>query len=317
MTTAQLQRYGKLVSGSGFPIEDQDVQGEALPFFKVADISAASQDGALLWPGSSISRDTAIRLRAAVIPQGATVLPKIGAALLGNRRALTTMPSCIDNNVLALVPSQRLLPRFGYYLMTTIDSAKFALPGPVPSMDVRALGQSQVQVPEIAVQHAIAGYLDRETARIDALVAAKRRMVEVLGERLAAWTHATLVGGQESFGSVPLKAVARWVEGPGIMAHDFRDDGVPLLRIRNLVGDTIDLDGCGYVSPELGLSRWNHLRVHAGELLISGSARSGTPVVVPPEAEGALPYTGLIRLWPTSRRLHRDYLRARVSAFWA
>ena len=34
-----------------------------------------------------------------------------------------------------------------------------------------------------SAQRAIADYLDRETARIDALIAAKRRMVELLEER--------------------------------------------------------------------------------------------------------------------------------------
>ena len=40
-------------------------------------------------------------------------------------------------------------------------------------------------VPPLVAQRAIADYLDRETARIDALIAAKRRMVELLEERSA------------------------------------------------------------------------------------------------------------------------------------
>ena len=39
------------------------------------------------------------------------------------------------------------------------------------------------QLPAARAQRAIADYLDRETARIDALIAAKRRMVELLEER--------------------------------------------------------------------------------------------------------------------------------------
>ena len=38
-------------------------------------------------------------------------------------------------------------------------------------------------LPSLPAQRAIADYLDRETARIDALIAAKRRMVELLEER--------------------------------------------------------------------------------------------------------------------------------------
>ncbi len=47
-----------------------------------------------------------------------------------------------------------------------------------------AIADLPIPVPPIATQRAIADYLDRETARIDALIAAQRRMVELLGEEL-------------------------------------------------------------------------------------------------------------------------------------
>ena len=49
-----------------------------------------------------------------------------------------------------------------------------------------ALAAFPVVVPPLPAQRAIADYLDRETARIDALIAAKRRMVELLEERAVA-----------------------------------------------------------------------------------------------------------------------------------
>jgi type I restriction enzyme, S subunit len=171
------------------------------------------------------------------------------------------------------------------------------------------LAELPLPLPPASTQRSIADYLDRETRRIDGLVAARRHIVELLDERQASWLHQTLASLGSTSRTVPLKSVARWVEGPGIMTVDFRDEGMPLLRIRNLVGDTVDLTGCGHVSASLARERWNHLRVHTGELLVSGSARSGTPVVVPPEADGAVPYTGLIRMWPTNGNLTRDYLR--------
>ena len=41
----------------------------------------------------------------------------------------------------------------------------------------------KVRLPDVADQRAIADYLDAETARIDALIAKKARLVSVLGER--------------------------------------------------------------------------------------------------------------------------------------
>lgn len=190
----QLRRVATLVSGSGFPIEEQDLQGEALPFFKVADISASSSDGRLRTPLSSISRETAARLRASVLPEGTTILPKIGAALFGNRRAMTTRPSCIDNNVLAIVPSKDLHPRFVYYMLLDFDATELALPGPVPSLDVGALMQRRIFAPTLSIQQAIAEYLNRETSRIDRLIATKRRMVELVTERWQVVMHDAVAG---------------------------------------------------------------------------------------------------------------------------
>ena len=56
--------------------------------------------------------------------------------------------------------------------------------GGCQTSDRRLSGDSGVfQLPPVVTQRAIADYLDRETARIDALIAAKRRMVELLEER--------------------------------------------------------------------------------------------------------------------------------------
>ncbi|MBI4516306.1 MAG: restriction endonuclease subunit S [Deltaproteobacteria bacterium] len=50
----------------------------------------------------------------------------------------------------------------------------------IPKADI---GASMLPVPPLAVQRAIADYLDRETARLDALVAAKERVLALLAEK--------------------------------------------------------------------------------------------------------------------------------------
>jgi len=185
-----------------------------------------------------------------------------------------------------------------------------------PAISLDEVGRIEVPCPAEPRQREVADFLDLETSRIDALIATMQQMVKLLEERQSSWLHSVVKSSSKLKmpGMVPLKAVAQWVEGPGISAVDFRDEGVPLLRIRNLVEDTVDLTGCGFVPESLANERWNHLRVRAGELLVSGSARSGTPVVVPPEAAGAVPYTGLLRIWPVSSRLERAYLRLFLSS---
>lgn len=84
-------------------------------------------------------------------------------------------------------------------------------------------------------------------------------------------------------------------EGPGILGKDFRKEGIPLIRIAGMDGTTVKLKGCNYLDPEMVNDKWNHFRLDIGDILISSSASLDRIAEVDEEAEGAIPYTGLIR----------------------
>jgi len=60
-----------------------------------------------------------------------------------------------------------------------LNAAKSAVPG-IDRSDIHTI---PVGVPPLATQRAIADYLDRETARLDALVAVKERVLRLLAEK--------------------------------------------------------------------------------------------------------------------------------------
>jgi hypothetical protein len=64
-----------------------------------------------------------------------------------------------------------------------------------PAINAWQLGTFEVAVPDIDEQQLIADYLDRETAKIDALVEKKEQLIELLQEkRTALITHAVTKG---------------------------------------------------------------------------------------------------------------------------
>jgi type I restriction enzyme S subunit len=77
----------------------------------------------------------------------------------------------------------------------------------------------------IASQRAIADYLDCETARIDALIVAKTRMVELLEERAAAFVES--LAGDEKWPRIPLTRIIVGIEQGWSPQCDARvpDDG--------------------------------------------------------------------------------------------
>ncbi len=190
-----------------------------------------------------------------------------------------------------------------------------------------------VALPSADEQASILSFLDHETARIDALIEEQQRLIELLKEkRQAVISHAVTKGldptvpmkdsGVEWLGEVP----AHWAlvpfglafeyqEGPGIMAVDFRDEGVPLVRISGVQGRWVTLEGCNYLEPSKVKEKWAHFRLDKGDLIISGSASMGLVSEVGEDAAGAVAYTGLIRLKPRANISIRDFIRSVVGSY--
>ena len=185
----------------------------------------------------------------------------------------------------------------------------------------------RVALPPRAEQLAIIRFLDRETGKIDALIAEQEKLVALLAEkRQATISHAVTKGLNPNapmkysnvawLGEVPahwrikpLRYCVDYQEGPGIMADDFRDEGVPLLRVAGVQGHWTTLEGCNYLDPQKVSVKWPHFRLKKGDLLISASASMGTISEVGHEAEGAVAYTGIIRLRGKAGEMVKDYVR--------
>ncbi len=92
------------------------------------------------------------------------------------------------------------------------------------NLDIDAYMAQRMPLWPLATQCAIANYLDRETARIDVLVAAKRRMVELLEDRFVRFVQ-SLVDPSAPLAQgrlIPLKHMAKIERG--VFSHRPRND---------------------------------------------------------------------------------------------
>ncbi|MCA2990979.1 restriction endonuclease subunit S, partial [Gemmatimonas sp.] len=147
---------------------------------------------------------------------------------------------------------------------------------------------------------------DRETAKIDALVAEQRRLMDLLREkRQAVISHAVTKGlnpeapmkdsGVEWLGAVPahwdLNPLKRYIafitSGSRGWADHYADKGDVFLRIANLTRETIrlDLDDVQRVQVPEG-AEGERTRVESGDILFSITAYLGSVAVIPDSFEG-------------------------------
>ncbi|MDZ5646981.1 restriction endonuclease subunit S [Nitrospirillum sp. BR 11828] len=284
----RLKQVGRLVGGAGFPHEYQDKEGEDFPFYKVSDLGISLDGRNMGIPGNSVSRDISIILGAKIIPNGSIIYAKIGAALLLNRRRVTVIDCCIDNNMSAFVPHlEKISSSWAWYWLSIVDFGKFVNPGAVPSLSEGDQSILPFLVPDIQEQHAITAFLDRETAKIDALIAEQERLIALLAEkRQAVISHAVTKGlnpaapmkdsGIDWLGEVPahwevkrLKFLARVQSGvaKGRDLGDVETVVVPFLRVANVQDGYLDLEDVAAI--EIGLHEVARYLLQPGDVLMN------------------------------------------------
>ncbi len=249
-----IKHLGRLKGGAGFPHEHQGSEGEELSFHKVNALAQAARDGVLLSSDNTISLETAKKLGAFIFPPRTIVFAKVGAALLLGRIRLLNHDACLDNNMMGLVVhSDAYCVDFVKNAMSLVRFDLIANPGAVPSLNEGQIGDFQLAIPPIPEQTQIAAFLDRETAKIDELVAEQRRLMELLKEkRQTVISHAVTQGlnpdapmkpsGIEWLGDVPahwevipLKHLCSLLKDGTHLPPERVGEGVPLLSVRNIV----------------------------------------------------------------------------------
>lgn len=183
-----------------------------------------------------------------------------------------------------------------------------------PAVSDRIIFESRLPLPPLPEQRRIAAILDQADA-----LRAKRR--EALAQ-LDSLTQSIFIdmfgdpGNPKGWDLVSLPEATDFQEGPGIMAKDFRQEGVPLVRLAGLDGANVSLRGCNFVEPDMFARKWAHFALNEGDILILTSATFGNPAVVGKEAAGAIFYTGIIRFKPKPSGLDAVYLRHFLASTW-
>jgi type I restriction enzyme, S subunit len=272
-TAVPIKHLGRLKGGAGFPHIEQGLEGEELSFHKVNALAQADSYGFLQPSDNTITRDKAAQLGAFIFPPKSIVFAKVGAALLLARIRLLSEDACIDNNMMGLVVYKHEHDvGFVKYAMNLVRFDLIANPGAVPSLNESQIGNFILAAPTRDEQQTIAVFLDRETAKIDALIGEQQRLIELLKEkRQAVISHAVTKGlnpntqmkdsGIEWLGKVPehwevkrLKYVAELIDGDRSSTYpseqDIVDTGIPFLSSKNIVGYKFYNENLRFISKE-------------------------------------------------------------------
>lgn len=192
-------------------------------------------------------------------------------------------------------------PRFGHYYLHALDVWKvfYGLGGGVrQSMKFADVRRLPVLLPPMEEQARIADFLERETARIDALVDKKRRLIDLLEEkRTATITQAVTKGldpsvpmkdsGVRSLGDIPTHwdagRLKNWwtVLDCKHRTSTYVDAGVPIVGTVQVKPGRLSLAGAKHTTYEeyLDLIEGGR-RPHEGDIIYSRNASLGSAAYV-------------------------------------
>ena len=138
-----------------------------------------------------------------IFPEDTLLIAMYGATI--GRLGILKVNACTNQACCALAKAMTLDPKFTYYWFWAFREQIISLSsgGGQPNINQEKIKGLRVPAPIISEQRAIAAFLDRETARLDALVEKKRRLIALLEEKRAAVISRAVTRGLDE--SAPMK----------------------------------------------------------------------------------------------------------------
>lgn len=159
--------------------------------------SGAVNDGYITEPSEYITREGFLGSSAKWIPKDALVMALAGQGKTKGMVAQLGFPATCNQSMAAIIPTDRIRSRWLYWWLTAnyFNIRNMAGGEARDGLNLDLLGSIPCPVPDDDAQRAIADFLDRETAKIDTLVAKKRTLIERLKEKRTALISRTVTRG--------------------------------------------------------------------------------------------------------------------------
>ncbi|WP_305838973.1 restriction endonuclease subunit S [Photobacterium leiognathi] len=189
----RLSRVGKVGQGCSF---SHSIQGQTkgdIPWYKVMDMNTEGNEEYMNESSNYINKKLASQIGAPTFPKGSIIFPRVGAALLTNKRRILSVESIVDDNLYTFV-SEKVKHRFAYRFLQLINMETLCSPGLVPTITFSAINNIYIPLPSLTEQDNIIEYVDSKLSHIDLLIDKTNNAIKLSQERRTALISAAVTG---------------------------------------------------------------------------------------------------------------------------
>lgn len=169
-----LAECGTFTAGSGFPMKYQGGTKGKYPFYKVSDMNLEGNEIRMLASNNYLTQEVWNMFKPTIIPSNSIIFAKIGAAIFLERKRLTIVECCIDNNMQAFVCSEDLDEKYALYVLLLTHFSDISSATALPALKTSDLKKIAIRVPSNLEQKKISNVL----SNIDNLIVDLRKLVD-------------------------------------------------------------------------------------------------------------------------------------------
>ncbi len=282
----QLKRFYSVRLGKMLQPNPANPQDELVHYVRAANITWAGPDISdikMMWASSSEIDNNQLEAGDLLVSEGGDV----GRSCLWS----VEIPRCIFQNAINRIrPRNENSTKFLRYVMEAVKGSGWidtiCNKATIAHFTAEKTNELDIPIPTPFHQRRIATYLDEQTAKIDHLMALRRRQMELLKEqRAAAIQQAVTRGlnpnapmkdsGSPLFSEIPitwlsvkLKYLGKVVSGFAFDSKDFTDSGIRVIKIANIQTMRLDWEDESFL-PETYLQKYSNFIVSTGDLVFA------------------------------------------------
>lgn len=179
--TLRLDEVAEVAAGNPAPQEPSDFSDGGSPFIRMQDVGRWHHTSNLTDSTDRVSADAISKHRLRLFTAGSVLIPKSGASVNLNHRAMLGCDAYVVSHLAVIVPDRnKLLPEYLYFWSLSYDPRSQAQTTSLPSLPLSLIKAATIQVPPLPEQRRIVDLLSRAEGIVRLRREAEKKAAELI-----------------------------------------------------------------------------------------------------------------------------------------